>query len=320
MKVEQVGESGVLRPEVRKFLDKLPVEEEELSPAEARKAIRKSIREEWSDTHRPFRGEVTDTAIPGAEKSIHLRIYKPKNAAGEHLIVFFHGGGWVVCDLDTHDQMAKLLAEHTRAVVVSVDYRLAPEHKYPAGLDDCYDAFLWCRKNAPSMGARPSRVIVAGDSAGGNLAASVAIRSMREEGPTVALQLLFFPVTDVSSFDTPSYRQYRQGYMLTPQEMVWYRDHYLTDATEATDPLVSPLLYRDFNNFPPAYVVTAEFDILRDEGEQYARALARQGVPVECTRYNGVIHGFLTMDRLIVGVEDMYREIGENAIRFLTDS
>jgi len=311
IKIDTFGESGVLRPEIKNFLDNLPPSDGELSPKEARKNIRKAILEEWSETGRPFMGTVTDTRIPSEEHTIPVRVYNPSKGEKLPILVFYHGGGWVICDLDTHDQMAKLLATHINAVVVSVDYRLAPEYNFSSGLQDCYDSLIWCKKNAEKFGADPTKIIVAGDSAGGNLAAATAILSGRKKEVKVSLQLLLFPVTDISSTERDSYRNYREGYMLTPEEMEWYKNHYISKEEDVTDPLVSPLLNKDFDNIAPACIVTGEYDILRDEAEEYARTLHRHGIPVQCTRYNGVIHGFLSMDKFVSGIETMYRTIGE---------
>lgn len=317
MKIEQIGESGVLRPEIKNFLDNLPLNEGTLTPKEARKNIRKTILGGWSETSRPFQGTVTDTRIASEEHSIPIRIYNPNKKEKLPILVFYHGGGWVICDLDTHDQMAKLLAAHIHAVVVSVDYRLAPEYKFSAGIQDCYNSLLWCKKNSEKFGADPTRIIVAGDSAGGNLAAAMAILAARKKEVNVSLQLLLFPVTDVSSTERASYQHYREGYMLTPGEMEWYRNHYISKEEDVTDPLVSPLLNNDFDSIAPACIVTAECDILRDEAEDYANKLHLHGVPVRCTRYNGVIHGFLSMDKFLAGIENMYRKIGEDVREML---
>ncbi len=311
MNIETIGESGVLRPEIRKFLDNLPSSEGDFSPKEARKNIRKAILEEWSELSRPFNGTVTHTRIPSEDHTIPVRVYKPDRGEKLPILNFYHGGGWVICDLDTHDQMAKLLAAHIPAVVVSVDYRLAPEYKFSSGLQDCYDSLVWCKENAERFGADPTKIIVAGDSAGGNLAAAATILSSRKKEVNVSLQLLLFPVIDISSTERDSYRNYRDGYMLTPEEMEWYRNHYISKEEDVTDPLVSPLLNENFDGMAAACIVTAEFDILRDEAEDYARKLHLHGISVRCTRYNGVIHGFLSMDKFVAGIDSMYRTIGE---------
>jgi acetyl esterase len=317
MKIDTIGESGVLRPEIRKFLDDLPSGEEELSPKEARKNIRKAILEEWSELRRPFDGTVTDTRIPSKDHTIPVRVYKPDRGERLPILNFYHGGGWVICDLDTHDQMAKLLAAHIPAVVVSVDYRLAPEYPFPSGLQDCYESLIWCKKNAEKLGADPTKIVVGGDSAGGNLAAATAILSSRKKEVNVSLQLLLFPVIDISSTDRDSYRNYKDGYMLTSEEMAWYRNHYISKEEDVADPLVSPLHNENFDTLAAACIVTAEFDILRDEAEDYAKKLHLHGISVRCTRCNGVIHGFLSMDKFVAGIESMYRTIGEQVREML---
>ena len=193
-------------------------------------------------------------------------------------LVFFHGGGWVIGDLDSHDDLCRDLAAQAGCAVLSVDYRLAPEHRFPAAADDAIAATNWVAANAAPLGIDPKRLAVGGDSAGGNLAA-VAALAARDAGRPLAAQLLIYPVTDMSRFEGESYATCGEGYGLTAGAMVWFRDHYLTDANAARDWRVSPLLASDLGRSPPALVVTAEFDVLRSEGEAYAKRLAEAGVP-----------------------------------------
>jgi acetyl esterase/lipase len=216
----------------------------------------------------------------------------------------------VVCDLETHDVICRAIARRSGAVVVSVDYRLAPEHKFPAAVDDCYAATLWVAKNASLLGIDPRRIAVGGDSAGGNLATVVARRSRHESGPPIALQVLVYPVTDLSSFDTASYREFADGYGLTASEMQWFRAQYLSRPDDAYSPHASPLLAPDLHGLPPALIITAECDPLRDEGEAYARRLEVSGVPVRCTRYPGMVHPFFSW---VGGVPEALQAIGEVA-------
>jgi acetyl esterase len=212
------------------------------------------------------------------------------------ILLFFHGGGWVICSLDTHDNTCRALANRARCLVISVDYRLAPEAEFPAAVRDAYAAAQWAVENAGDLNGDPTRVAVGGDSAGGNLSAALALMARDEGGPPLVYQLLIYPVTDVHTFDRDSYREYTEGYVVTREEMAWYRDHYLQDVEEARDPYVSPLLCPDLSGLPAAHVVTAEYDVLRDEGEAYARRLKEAGNAVTCTRYNGMVHGFMSMD------------------------
>jgi acetyl esterase len=311
MQVQERGECGVLRPAVKRFLQGLEPAAKPAGVDEARAGVRTAILETWAGRSSVFEGEVTEEAVRTEGRRIPLRLYRSRSASRSTVVVFCHGGGWMQCDLDTHDRMCRLLAASLPSIVVSVGYRLAPEAKYPAGLHDCYAALCWTADNAERIGADPSRIVLSGDSAGGNLAAATAILARDRGRPAVGGQLLLYPVTDVSSFERRSYRDYREGYMLTPGDMAWYRDLYVSDPTQVFDPLVSPLLCRNLSRLPAAHVVTAEFDILRDEGERFAARLSDSGVLVTCARYNGMIHGFLSMDGRIAEVEAAYRQIAE---------
>ena len=203
---------------------------------------------------------VAERTVAGPGGDLRLRIYRPHGSGPFPLLAFFHGSGFVLCSLDTHDGMCRNLCAGAGCVVVSVDYRLAPEHKYPAGLDDCVFATRWIEEHAAELEGDAARLAVAGDSAGGNLAAAAALRLRDEGGPHLIGQLLIYPVTDYHTPGTPSYRENADGYGLTRDTMVWFWDHYLSDVSQATDPYVSPLRARDLNNLPPALVVTAEYD------------------------------------------------------------
>jgi acetyl esterase len=199
----------------------------------------------------------------------------------------------VLCSLDTHDGMCRNLCAGAACVVASVDYRLAPEHKFPAGTDDCLAATRWAAAHAAELCADPARLAVAGDSAGANMAAVTALRVRDEGGPPLCGQLLLYPVTDYHTPGTPSYDENAEGYGLTRETMKWFWAHYLNDASEGAHPHASPLRTRDLSRLPPALVVTAEYDPLRDEGELYAEKLRAAGVPTALTRYGGVNHGFM---------------------------
>ena len=225
-------------------------------------------------------------------------------------MVYFHGGGWVVCDLDTHDVICTALARRAGAVVVAVDYRRAPEHRFPAAVTDCYSASLWVVEHAAELGIDPLRITVGGDSAGGNLATVVCLKARDEGGPRFALQALVYPVTDLSSFDTPSYTEFAEGHHLTKASMEWFRGHYLA-SSDGHDPYASPLLAKDLSGLPPALVLTAECDVLRDEGEAYARRLQQAGVRVKLTRYSGMIHPFFSLSGAIPRAFDAFDEVAD---------
>jgi acetyl esterase len=247
---------------------------------------------------RPQVGRVEDRAIPGPAGEIPVRIYWPRSGQRVGLVVYYHGGGWVLGDLETHDATCRHLANASDCIVVAVDYRLAPEHKFPAAVEDCYAAALWAAENAASLGVDAARVAVAGDSAGGNLAAVVSLLGKQRGGPPLAHQALIYPVTDFD-FQRPSYQENAEGYLLTRQAMEWFWRQYLNDDAEGADPLASPLRAPDLRGLPPATVITAEYDPLRDEGEVYAERLAQAGVPTTCVRYLGQIHGFISLEHLL---------------------
>jgi acetyl esterase len=236
---------------------------------------------------------VAERDMPGPGGTLRLRLYTPHGAGPFPLLVFFHGSGFVLCSLDTHDGICRNLCAGAGCVVASVDYRLAPEHRFPAAPDDCLAATRWCADHAAEIGADADRIIVGGDSAGGNLAAVTALRVRDEGGPRLAGQLLLYPVTDWHSPGWPSYAENAEGYGLTRATMEWFWGHYLADpAREALHPHAAPLRAPDLSRLPPALVTTAEYDPLRDEGEAYAEALRAAGVTVAATRWLGMNHGF----------------------------
>ncbi len=239
-----------------------------------------------------------DRVIPGPAGSIPVRVYTPQGAGPFSVVVYFHGGGWVIGDIESHDASVRALTNRSGCVIVSVDYRLAPEHKFPAAADDCFAATQWAAAHAAEFGGDAARLAVGGDSAGGNLAAVVALMAKERGDPHIAFQLLIYPVTDYN-LDTASYKANAEGYLLTRDAMVWFWNHYLNTAAEGKNPIASPLQASDLTGLPPALVITAEYDPLRDEGEAYAKRLEAAGVRVICTRYEGMIHGFFGMHLLI---------------------
>jgi acetyl esterase len=242
--------------------------------------------------------DTDDRTIPGPAGPIRIRIYRPPGVDNAPVVVFFHGGGWVIGDIDTHDGTSRILSRRTGAVVVSVDYRLAPENRFPAALDDCQAAVTWVAAHAGEFGGDPGRLGVAGDSAGGNLAASVALRARDAGGPAIAAQALVYPATDFST-DRPSMEENGEGYLLTADSVRWFGAQYLGDHDRA-DPGASPLL-NDLAGLPPAVVATAQFDPLHDEGRAYAAALEKAEVSVQLFDFPGLVHGFLGLGALSPG-------------------
>jgi acetyl esterase len=238
-------------------------------------------------------GRVEELSIPGPAGPIGARLYVPAGApVPAPLLVYLHGGGWVVCDLDTHDNGCRFLARETGVLVLSVDYRLAPEHPFPAAVDDALTAFRFVIDNARDLGAAEGAVAIGGDSAGANLAIVVSRLSGSDGGRAPAFTLGLYPVTDLST-KRHSYRLFGENFLLTEAQMDWYREHYLRDDSAALDPRASPILATDLTGLPPTYIATAGFDPLRDEGEEYALRLREAGVQVACRRHRGLIHGFL---------------------------
>src|SRR5438874_6338251 len=242
---------------------------------------------------------VENRTVPGPRGEIPVRVYTPEGRAPFPVLVYFHGGGWVIGSLETHDGICRHLANAAGAVVVSVDYRLAPEHPFPASGEDAYAATRWVAANAAAIGGDPRHIAVGGDSAGGNLAAVVPLMARDRGGPPLVFQLLVYPVTDVPSAKTASYRENAEGYFLTAKMMHWFWNHYCGKNPDLSDPYLCPLRAKDLKRLPPALVVTAEFDPLRDEGEAYAARLREAGVAATAKRYPGMIHGFFGMGALL---------------------
>ena len=240
---------------------------------------------------------VEDRQIPGPVGPLPVRIYRPAGDEPKPIVVFFHGGGWVLGSLETHDHVARKLADDIDAVVVSVDYRMGPEDRFPAAVDDSFAALQWAHAEAAAIGGDPERVVVAGDSAGGNLAAIVA-QMARTSGPGLRFQLLVYPVTDYE-FTSSSMEENAEGYYLTRDMMRWFFDRYLNGPDEADDPRVSPLRNPDLTGLPPAFVLTMEYDPLRDQGVAYGDAMRNAGNHVESITYPGLFHGCFGMDEMI---------------------
>jgi acetyl esterase len=238
-------------------------------------------------------GRVEDRTIPGPAGSLPVRLYWPLGVGPFPVLVYLHGGGWVCGTLDTHDGICRALTNGAGCLTISVDYRLAPEHKFPAAVEDAYAATSWAAANPAEISGDPARLAVGGDSAGGNLAAAVALMARDRGSPKLAFQLLIYPISSFQ-FDFPSYQENAQGFLLTTADMRWYWGHYLAAEEDGRGPYASPLQAPDLSGLPPALVITAEYDPLRDEGEAYAACLREAGAQVTSTCYRGMIHGFLT--------------------------
>ncbi|MFG1783760.1 alpha/beta hydrolase [Rhodococcus oryzae] len=267
---------------------------ETMTGAQARAAIRARLVR--PDQPEPV-AEVAERVVPGPGSDLTVRIYRPAVAAGAEMpiVVFAHGGGFVFCDLDTHDGICRAMANGVGAIVVSVDYRLAPEAPWPAAAEDVYAVVAWAAEYAAELGGDAGRIVVAGDSAGGNLAAVTSLLARERGGPALAAQLLLYPVI-AADFETDSYREFATGHFNTRAAMQWYWDQYV--AVEDRDhPHASPLR-AELAGLPPSVVVTAGCDPLCSEGDAYANALAAEGVQVNHRRYDGAIHGFMTMGTL----------------------
>jgi acetyl esterase/lipase len=286
-------------PEVQTILDFIAATggpaREELSPTELRESYAALSLVE----SRPEMASVTDRVVPGPAGDIPVRVYVPTTDPGPRpVLVYFHGGGWVIGNVDTHDGTVRAVAEGSGVTVVSVDYRLAPEHPFPAAIDDCLAAVGWVVANAGELDVDPARLALGGDSAGGNLAA-IAAQELVAGGTDVRFQLLVYPVTD-GTMSHPSVDENADGYFLTKATMAWFWQQYVGDA-DWTGPRVSPLHAADeaLAGLPPALVITAQYDPLRDEGEAYAERLVAAGVDATAARYDGMIHGFFSMRDLI---------------------
>jgi acetyl esterase len=258
---------------------------------------------------------VVDRIIPGPASDLPVRVYTPEGRGPFPLLVFFHGGGWVLGDLDTHDPICRALCAGSGCVVVSVGYRLAPEHRFPAATDDALAATRWVAEQAAGIGGDPARLALAGDSAGGNLSAVTALRIRDEGGPPLRGMLLIYPALGYHTPPTPSYIENAEGYGLTREAALWFWEQYLADESQAANPHAAPLLAPDLSGLPPALVITAEYDVLRDEGERYVEQLRTAGVPARLSRYDGVNHRFAEL----IGILDQAEQARDEMCAWLRE-
>ena len=298
---------GLLDPKVAIALKLMPERKEGISVTEQRAQMRKMV-DKYNKEIPLLR--VENQTISAVNQSIPIRIYSDSKEENLPILIYYHGGGWVVGDLETHDGICRQLAKSSKILVVSVAYRLAPEHPYPIPLEDAYNALLWMKENGQSIGGNPQQIAVGGDSAGGNLAAAVALKARDEKGPAISYQALIYPVTDLSKLTTQSYQNFKEGFFLTRDMMARYIDYYVA-ATHRKEAYVSPLLAEKLHNLPPALVITAGFDPLRDEGEQYGERLKAAGIPTTITRYKGTIHGFFGLEALGKAGVEAIQEVGD---------
>ena len=294
-----------IEPEVQVLLDQMAAARAgdiaDQSVPEAREMMRKMVALSGSG---PEVASVEDMDLPGPDGPVAVRLYRPTGLSPSGgpppLLVWLHGGGWVIGDLTTADPTAREMCAGAGVVVASVDYPLAPEHPFPSGPEACLAVTRRLAEEADALGVDPARIAVGGDSAGGNLAAVTALLARDRGGPPLAFQLLVYPATDLL-LSFPSVRHNGEGYGLTERAMEWFANHYLSDGGDPKDPMASPMYADDLSGLPPALVITAEFDPLRDEGEAYAKRMQEAGVPVTASRYDGQIHGFFQMTAALAG-------------------
>jgi acetyl esterase len=291
-----------LNPQVKRFLDMAAAAGAphfgNLTPNEMRRTFDTLARS--MDGGAAPKVDIENTTLPGPGGSLPIRIYSPGGpdrgtAPG---LIYFHGGGGIFGNLDTHDGLCRRLADGSGCRLISVDYRLAPEHKFPAAVEDAYAATAWIVEHAPELGLDPRRIAIGGDSAGGNLTAVVCQLARRRRGPDLALQVLLCPILDIDA-GTESRRTLTEGYFLTQPMIDWITKHYLPETFDRGDPRISPLRAADFGGLPPAHIHTAEFDPLRDEGQQYADRLRQAGVAVNYICHEGMIHHFYGMAGIV---------------------
>lgn len=314
--------SKEIHPQIQAFLRE--VNESTVPPASSLsvQSVRESAGSIYSTDSVDSVGDVHDFRVPGRGASIPLRVYFPEDVDGPlPALVYFHGGGWVIGGLEMADPLCRALSNETGSIIISVDYRLAPEHKFPAGLEDCYTALEWVEENAEELGIDPGRISVGGDSAGGNLAAAVSHLSRDRNGPNIRYQLLIYPVTD-SSLGTDSMETFSEGYFMTRKTLEWFWEKYLRSDIDRRNAYASPLRSTDLTGMPTSTIITAGFDPLRDDGIMLRDKLRKSDNDVHYHHYDDVIHGFIQM----LGNPDLDRareaisDIGDDFSDVMTES
>ena len=296
---------------ILKFMSFKDGAEESIPPvAEGRRLLVEKVKK-FGSAPVPVK-QVIDRTFPGPAGSVPIRIYAPDAGAPLPVVLFYHGGGWVQGDFSTHDNLCRYLANAAGAMVIAVAYRLAPEHPFPAGVEDAYAALVWTAENAGALGGDPKRIAVMGDSAGGNLSAVVSLMARDRKGPHIRRQVLVYPATDLSRLDTDSYNHFGRGFMLTRKKIEWFRRQYMPNPGDWTDPLASPLLAADHSRLAPATIVTAQMDPLCDDGKRYAEKLEQAGVPTRYHCYEGMIHGFVSADKVLGQAHEALDEIARD--------
>ena len=283
-------------------------------PIEDERAAFRNMMRQWRGDPKPL-PRVEDRQIPGPDNRIPIRVYSPLSTDGQPILVFYHGGGFRLGGLDSYDPICRDLAARSGAIVVSVAYRLAPEHVYPATLDDSYAALEWVHSHAADIGGDPMRLAVGGDSAGGNLAAAVSLKARDLDGPPIVFQLLIYPVLNFAEMETESHKFFAEDYLIGGTAHQFTRNTYLPNPADRRSPYASPLLADDLTGLPPSLVITAEFDPLRDEGELFARKSADAGVQAHSTRYPGVPHAFVSAPTAMSRKADRARDEAAAALR-----
>lgn len=300
-----------VEPRIQEFLDKLNVAGRppmsQIRPEVFRKmgAIGASPSFNVEEVYK-----VENTSLPLEGRDLPVRIYTPEGDGPFPVLIFYHGGGWVTGDLDSHDSICRSLTNLVPCKVISVEYRLAPEHKFPAAVDDAYDSLNWIAGHATDFTIDPSRIVVGGDSAGGNLATVACIMAKERKTPHVIYQLLLYPSTGYVE-EPPSIRENGEGYLLTTEIMEWFRNHYFRTEEDANNPYVSPILYKDLSGLPSSFIATAQYDPLRDVGKAYALKLKESGVAVVYKNYEGLIHGFANFHTFVPEAQQALNECAE---------
>lgn len=290
--------SGQLDPQVAALVEQMranPTPPLYTMSPEAARAFANPVIAQFSGAPEPV-AKVENRVIPG---NTGIRVYTPEGDGPFPIVMYFHGGGWVICNLDTHDSQCRSLANRAGCVVVSVDYGLSPENKFPTALEDCYRATKWASDNSELIHGDPARIAVCGDSSGGTMAAGVTLMVRDQNGPALQYQVLIYPALNLAAFDSPSYQQYGTGFSLTTTEMEWYRSLYFARPEDAQNPYASPMLAKDLSGLPSTLIVTAEMDVLTSDGEHYAQRLREAGIEVEYKCYEGMIHPFLSMRAML---------------------